>query len=75
MGKKSRTPARSAKRRKTRVAEVPLRGRKAASVKGGGLAAASTTGADASDPSGNTIYTGTAGVGVWKQKERIPFKG
>jgi hypothetical protein len=54
---------------------MPLRGRKAASVKGGGLAAASTAGADASDPSGNTIYTGTAGGGVWKQKERIPFKG
>jgi molybdenum cofactor biosynthesis enzyme len=63
MARKPRAKARSVKRRKTATAEMPLRPRKAAAVKGG------------ADPSGNTMYIATAGGGVWKQTERIPFKG
>jgi len=72
MGKKARAKAPSPKRRKT-TGEMSLRSRKAAAVKGGGAVAARAV--DPSDPSGNTIYTSTAGGGVWKDKERLPFSG
>jgi hypothetical protein len=73
MRKKPRTKSRSAKRGKAKIADVSLRPRKPASVKGG-AAALSARPVDPSDPSGNTIYVATGG-GVWKQTRDMPLSG
>jgi len=74
MKKKPRTKPRSAKRGKVKIADVSLRPRKAASVKGG-AAALGTRPVDPSDPSGNTIYIAAGSGGVWKQTRDIPLSG